>query len=115
MQNCFLWFMIFMILFVIPAQRATRHLQARIARKNRIKRKKGVFTMNELIKNYIGKEVIIYTHSSSGVTGTVTRIEDNWIEVEDKYGNKEAVNSDYISRIKEYPRNKKGKKKMVVA
>ena len=63
--------------------------------------------MNELIKNYIGKEVIIYTHSSSGVTGTVTRIEDNWIEVEDRKGKKQLVNCDYISRIKDYPLKEK--------
>ena len=108
MNNWWFWFIIFFILFVIPAQRARRIMQAKIARNNRIKRKKGVFTMNELIKNYIGKEVIIYTASSSGVTGTVTKIED-------KSGNKQIVNTDYISRIQEYPRNKKGKKKMVVA
>ena len=44
--------------------------------------------MNELIKSYIGKEVIIWAGSSSGVTGTMTRIEDNWVEIEDKDGNK---------------------------
>jgi len=115
MNNWWFWFIIFFILFVIPAQKARRIMQAKIARNNRIKRKKGVFTMNELIKNYIGKEVIISTASSTGVTGTVTKIEDNWIELEDKSGNKQIVNTDYISRIQEYPRNKKGKKKMVVA
>ena len=114
MDNWYLWLIIFLVLFVIPAQQARHIMQAKIARKNRIKRKKGVFTMNELIKNYIGKEVVIYT-SSTGVTGTVTRTEDNWIEVEDKNGNKQIVNADYISRIQEYPRNKKGKKKMVIA
>ena len=67
--------------------------------------------MNELIKKYIGKEVIIYTSSASGVTGTVTAIEDNWVEIEDKNGQKQIVNSDYVSRIQEYPRNKKGKEK----
>lgn len=70
--------------------------------------------MNELIKNYIGKEVIVYTSSTSGVTGTVTKIEDNWVELEDKNGQKQIVNTDYVSRIQEYPRNKKGKKKLVV-
>ena len=115
MQYWWLWFILFLVLFVLPAQRARQLRQLRIAKKNRNKRKKGVFTMNELIKNYIGKEVVIYTASSSGATGTVTKIEDNWIELEDKSGNKQIVNTDYISRIQEYPRNKKGKKKMVVA
>lgn len=70
--------------------------------------------MNELIRNYINKEVILYTSSSAGVTGTVTRIEDNWIEVEDNKGNKQIVNIDYITRIQEYPRKKNGKKKAVI-
>lgn len=70
--------------------------------------------MNELVKGYIGKEVIVWAGSSSGVTGTITKIEDNWVEVEDKNGNKQILNTDYISRIQEYPRNKNGKKKAVI-
>ena len=70
--------------------------------------------MNELIKSYIGKEVIIWAGSSSGVTGTLTKIEENWVEVEDKDGNKQILNTDYISRVQEYPRNKNGKKKAVI-
>ncbi len=112
MQYWWLWFILFLVLFVLPAQRARQLRQLRIAKKNRNKREKGVFTMNELIKNYIGKEVVIYV-STSGVSGTVTKIEDNWVEVEDKNGQKQLLNADYISRIQEYPRNKKGKKKLV--
>lgn len=70
--------------------------------------------MNELVKSYIGKEVIVWAGTSSGVTGTATRIEENWLEVEDKDGNKQILNTDYISRIQEYPRNKNGKKKAVI-
>ena len=57
------------------------------------------------------REVIIYTASSTGVTGTVTKIEDNWIELEDKSGNKQIVNTDYISRIQEYIRATKRARK----
>ncbi len=113
MNYWYLWFII-IICVLLPAARARKLRQARIARKNRIKRQKGDHIMNELIKNYIGKEVIVYTSSSSGVTGTVTKIEDNWVELEDKNGHKQIVNTDYVSRIQEYPRNKKGKKKLVV-
>ena len=67
--------------------------------------------MNELIKNYIGKEIIVWTSSSNGITGTITRLEENWVELEDNLGNKQIINTDYISRIQEYPRNKNGKKK----
>ncbi|WP_019679273.1 DUF6897 domain-containing protein [Ruminococcus flavefaciens] len=67
--------------------------------------------MNELIKNYIGKEVVIYV-SSSGVSGVVTKIEDNWIEVENKNGQKQLLNADYISRIQEYPRTRKARRSL---
>ena len=113
MNYWYLWFII-IICVLLPAARARKLRQARIARKNRIKRQKGDHIMNELIKNYIGKEVIVYASSTSGVTGTVTKIEDNWVELEDKNGQKQIVNTDYVSRIQEYPRNKKGKKKLVV-
>lgn len=69
--------------------------------------------MNELIKGYIGKDVIIYT-STSTVGGILKKIEDNWIEVETSAGNR-LVNTDYISRIEEFTRNKKGKKSPIRA
>ena len=70
--------------------------------------------MNELIKSYIGKEVIIWAGSSSGDNGIMPKIEENWVEIEDKDGNKQILNTDYISRVQEYPRNKNGKKKAVI-
>ena len=61
--------------------------------------------MNELIKSFIGKNVLLYGYST-GVEGTVTKVEENWIEVEYKKGKKQLVNMDYVSRIQEYPRKK---------
>ena len=62
--------------------------------------------MNELIKTFIGKNVIISGYST-GTEGIITKIEDNWIEVEDRKGKKQLVNCDYISRIKDYPLKEK--------
>ena len=114
MSYWYLWFILFMLLFIIPAYKARQQRQKRIAKRNRLKRNKEGIKMNEVIKSYIGKEVIIYTGGSSGVSGIVTKLEDNWIEIEYKDKNKQIVNLDYISRIQEYPRNKKGKKKAVI-
>ncbi len=114
MQPWLWWVLIFILLFVIPARMAWQRRQAKVAKRNRIRRRKGENIMNELIKSYIGKEVIIWAGSSSGVTGTMTRIEDNWVEIEDKDGNKQILNTDYISRVQEYPRNKNGRKKAVI-
>ena len=69
--------------------------------------------MNELIKGYIGKDVQLYT-GASVVGGILKKIEDNWIEVETSTGS-QIINLDYISRIQEYPRNKKGKKSQLRA
>jgi hypothetical protein len=73
-----------------------------------MKKGKGIINMNELMHKYIGKEVIIYTGLSS-VSGTLTKIEDSWAELETVTGS-QILNLEYISRIREYPRNKKGKK-----
>ena len=113
MNTWILWCLIFILLFVIPAKRALQHRQVMVSKRNRIKRRKGENAMNELVKGYIGKEVIIWAGNSSGINGTITKIEENWIEIEDKYGT-QILNTDYISRIQEYPRNKNGNKKAVV-
>jgi len=115
MQNWYFWFILMLILLVIiPAARARQHRQVTVSKRNKLKRRKGENAMNELVKSYIGKEVIVWAGTSSGVTGTAVRIEENWLEVEDKDGNKQILNTDYISRIQEYPRNKNGKKKAVI-
>lgn len=71
--------------------------------------------MNELVKEYIGKECIIALCSESSISGerigTVTRIVDNWVEIKINGGTTEIINLDYISRFREYPRKKNGKKK----
>ncbi len=102
------------LLVIIPAARARLHRQVTVSKRNRLKRRKGENAMNELVKSYIGKEVIVWAGTSSGVVGTAARIEENWLEIEDKDGNKQILNTDYISRIQEYPRGKNGKKKAFV-
>lgn len=71
--------------------------------------------MEELARQFIGKECIIYTVTStdSSIQGTVKDVTDGGIVLE-KDGNVEAVNLEYVTRIREYPRNAKGKKKTIV-
>ena len=105
MKFWYVWFLRIICCCMIPAANARKLQQVRTARRNRLKRQNGGMDMNELIKSFIGKNVLI-TGTSSGVEGTITKIEDNWIEVEDKKGSKQLVNTDYVSCIKEYPRKK---------
>lgn len=71
--------------------------------------------MTEIAKRFIGKECVISAFDSSHqFDGTIKEVCDGAILLE-KNGKVEAINLDFVIRIREYPRNKKGKKKAVVA
>lgn len=68
--------------------------------------------MLELAKNFLNKECLIYTFNSQ-IAGTITEVSSGAILIQCK-DSMEAVNLDFIVRIREYPRGKNGKKKSVV-
>lgn len=100
---------IFMLLIIVFITRQNE----RTVIKNIIKKRKmGDRQMFELAQKFIDKECIIYTFNSQ-ITGVVKEVNQGGILVEN--GNTtEALNFDFIVRIREYPRNKNGKKKSVV-
>ena len=104
---------ILMLLFIVFLLQRRR--KAVIAQKA-IKRRKteDKTKMLELAKRFIGKECLVYAfdggHQFDGVIKEVT---DGAILLE-KDGKEEAINLDFVIRIREYPRNKNGKKKSVV-
>lgn len=100
----------FIVLFLL-----LRTQKAVIARKIIKKRKmEDGAKMIELAKRFIGKECLIYAFDSSHqFQGTIKEVSDGAILVENG-GAIEAVNLDFVIRIREYPKNKKGKKKSVV-
>ncbi len=69
--------------------------------------------MQTLAKRFLEKECIIYTFNGQ-ITGTLREVTDGAILLESG-STLEAVNLEYIVRIREYPRKKNGKKKMIVA
>ena len=78
-----------------------------------INKRKG--TGNQMLKlaeNFIGKRCLFYTFNNQ-ITGTVKEIGENGILIEEN-DNLQIINSDYIVRIREYPKNKKGKDKSVI-
>lgn len=78
-----------------------------------IKRRAGE-DMKELVKKFVGKECIIYTYGGmSQFTGVITEVTDGAILIENQ-GELQAVNLNFIARIREYPKKKNGKKKSVV-
>lgn len=70
--------------------------------------------MVELAKKFIEKECLIYAFDSSHqFQGTIKEVSDGAILIESG-GTIEAINLDFVIRIREFPKNKKGKKKSVV-
>lgn len=70
--------------------------------------------MIELAKRFIGKECLVYTFDSNHqFEGVIKEVSNSAILIE-KEETLEAINLDFIIRIREYPRNKKGKKKAIV-
>lgn len=86
-----------------------------IIRKIIEKRKKGGnFEMKEFAERFIDKECIISSFDNSHqYEGIIKEVTDGAILIE-KDGKLEAINLDFVIRIREYPRNKNGKKKSVV-
>ena len=72
--------------------------------------------MKELAKQFIGEECIIYTIASNdgSIQGVIKEIEDGGMVIERSYGGREIVNLDFVTRIRQYPRKKNGKKKDIV-
>ena len=70
--------------------------------------------MVELAKKFIEKDCVVYAFDSSHqFVGVIKEVTDGAILIENN-GALEAINLDFVIRIREYPKNKKGKKKLVV-
>lgn len=104
--------LLMMITWIIRQRRvaAVRHIL------NRKKQNKGNSAMKELAKQFIEKECIIYTITSDGgsVEGVIKEIDGGGMIIERNTGEREIVNLDYVTRIREYPRKKNGKKKEII-
>ena len=102
--------LLFFILWILSNRR-----KIITAKKAIEKRKKGGNAeMIELAKRFIGKECLIYAFDSNRqFTGTIKEVVDGAILLENN-GSVEVLNLDYVIRIREYPKNKNGKKKSVI-
>lgn len=104
---------ILLIFIVLHIMFRTR--RAVVARKT-IKRRQaeGKTEMIELAKKFIDKECLLYTFDSNHQYQGVIKEVSNGAMLVENGGAIEAINLDFIIRIREYPKNKKGKKKSVV-
>ena len=102
--------LLWIIIFIMFRNRR----KAVIVRKIIEKRKAGgIVEMKELAEKFIDKECLIYSFDGHQYEGIIKEVTEGAILVE-KNGMIEAINLDFVIRIREYPRNKNGKKKSVV-
>lgn len=106
-----IYIMLFLSIFIILY---SQHRNKKVILKQiiKIQNKKGESEMLELAKKFIDKECIVYTFNSQ-LTGIIKEVSNDAILLENK-NISEAINLNYIIRIREFPINKKGKKKFVV-
>lgn len=110
MSNYIPIIVIFVVLFVL-----LRNRRAVIARKIIRKRKKeGNREMIELAKRFVGKECLISAFDGNHqFSGIIKEVNESAVLIENA-GNIEVINLDFVIRIREYPKSKKGKKKAII-
>ena len=102
--------MLFVLLFILGRRQKLVIAQKAIKRTKTEEKTKMV----ELAKKFIGKECIVYSFDNGHqFEGIIKEVNDSAILLE-RNGAFEAINLDFVLRIREFPKNKKGKKKSVV-
>ena len=114
--NTYLILFVLVVLVIIPWIARRRRLAAVRHILNRKMRNKENIEMKELAKRFIGEECIIYTITSNdgSVQGLIKEIDDGGMVIEKETGELELVNLDFVTRIRQYPRKKNGRKNGVV-
>ncbi len=100
--------MFFVLFFVLRNQK--QMMIKKLIKKRKLEDKTQ---MVELAKRFIDKECLIYTFNGSQINCTIKEVSTGAVLVESD-GTVEAINFDFIMRIREYPKKKNGKKKSVV-
>lgn len=73
--------------------------------------------MKELARQFIGEKCIIYTITSndSTIQGVIKKIDENGMIIERNSGELEIINLDFVTRIRQYPKKKNGRRKGIVS
>lgn len=69
--------------------------------------------MTELAKRFVGKDCLVYTFNGE-VTGVIEEVCGGALLIKNN-DNIQAVNLDFVVRIREFPKGKNGKKKLLVS
>ncbi len=106
-----IWIAVFLCIILPMIMRRNENAAVRVIEKRKTKEEKT--KMTEFAKGFIGKDCVIYLFNGNQHTGIVKDVSDGAILVE-KDGCGELINLDFVTRIREHPRKKNGKKKSVV-
>ena len=107
-METFLPLLIILFFVILPLLARRRRAAAIKEFLKRKKQNKENNEMKELAKRLIGEDCIIY------IQGVLKEVEDGGLVIEKTTGETEIVNLDFVTRIREYPRKKNGKKKSIV-
>lgn len=106
-------FMPLLITVIFLAKKRKKFIMLKIIKKSRLKKLKGEpAEMLELAKRFIDKDCIISFYDNTQICGVIKEITDNGMLIEEK-GELIAVNLEFVAKIKEFPKNKNGKRKSV--
>ena len=100
---------LFLILYMLRKKRKIIYIKKLIKNRNTEEKRE----MIELAKRFIEKDCLIYGYEGHQYIGVIKEVTNGAILLE-KDGQLEAINLDFVTRIREYPKDKKGKKKSVV-
>lgn len=105
-------FIIVMFLLIVLIKQRDEKYKAAAILSRRKNHKKEISEMRELAQKFVGKDCLIYTVTGLGPKGVITEITENGLLL-DCDGNVQAVNLEYVTCIREWPKNAKGKKKII--
>lgn len=99
------------VFMIIYSYKKHRKIAAIVAHRKLYKKENR--NMKELAQSFIGKECLVYTvmSESSLVKGIIKEVTDSGMMIEND-GNLQAVNLEYVTLIREWPRNANEKKKV---
>ena len=111
--NTYLILLAVFLLVILPWITRRRRLAAVRHVLNQKKLNKENSEMKELAKRFIGEECIIYTITSNdgSVQGLIKEIDDGGMVIAKNSGKLEIINLDFVTRIRQYPKKKNGKKR----
>lgn len=105
---CLLPLIIVLITNLRGEQQAIQHI------KRKRKSKESIY-MLELAKQFIGQDCIIYFLGTSTVSGVIKEISESGNAILIENGKDvDLINLEFVTRIRKYPLNKKGKRKEIV-